>query len=170
MSWHVVYTKPKQELRAQENLTNQRFETFLPMISIEKIRQGAIARVTEPLFSRYLFVQLKLDSDAWGCIRSTVGVCTILTSGGGPTAVPEGLVEALMETQAALKNAGVQKDGLQRLLQAGHEVLFTQGPLKGMRGIFQQHDGEARAMVLIEIMSRPQKVTTDVACLIPAPV
>ena len=31
--WYLVYTKAKEERRAQENLENQKFETFLPILS-----------------------------------------------------------------------------------------------------------------------------------------
>jgi transcriptional antiterminator RfaH len=35
----LIYTKPRQEERAKENLENQGFETFLPMIAYEKVNQ-----------------------------------------------------------------------------------------------------------------------------------
>ncbi len=167
MNWYVVYTKPRQESRARENLSNQGFETFLPMIALEKLRQGSISRVIEPLFNRYIFVQLDAQTSPWGAIRSTLGVSKLLTIGGLPTATPPGLVESLRQTQAFLMQHTAKDDSFQRLLQSGHEVLFTQGPLKGMSGIFQQHDGDARAMVLIEIMSRPHKLNVELSSIIP---
>jgi hypothetical protein len=40
-------------------------------------------------------------------------------------------------------------------------VLFVDGPPQGLRGIFQQHDGEARALVLIELLSKPQSIAVN---------
>ena len=37
--WVLVHTKAREEERAQKNLQNQGFETFLPMIAYEKISQ-----------------------------------------------------------------------------------------------------------------------------------
>jgi transcriptional antiterminator RfaH len=167
MNWYVVYTKPRQEARAHQNLANQGFETFLPMIALEKLRQGSISRVIEPLFSRYIFVHLNAQTSPWGSIRSTLGVSKLLALGGLPAAVPPGLIEGLKQTQPFLTHHTANEDSYQRLLQAGNDVLFTQGPLKGMRGIFQQHDGDARAMILIEIMSRPQLLSVELSTVIP---
>ena len=167
MNWYVAYTKPRQEKRAQENLVNQGFETFLPLIALEKLKQGSIERVIEPLFSRYIFVKLDPHTSPWGSIRSTLGVSRLLTLGGLPAAVPPGLVEGLKQTQQVLPHLTGKDITFQRLLQSGNQVLFTQGPLKGLQGIFQQHDGEARAMVLIEIMSRPHQLTVDLSSVIP---
>jgi len=167
MNWYVVYTKPRQEIRAQENLSNQGFETFLPMIALEKLRQGTIARVVEPLFSRYIFVRLDPQTSPWGCIRSTLGVNKLLTLSGQPAAVHQSLIEGLKITQQFLPSQTGKDPSFQRLLQSGNDVLFTQGPLKGLSGIFQQHDGDARAMVLIEIMSRPHLLTVDLSTVVP---
>ena len=57
MLWYAVHSRPKQEIRALENLQNQGFETWLPMLTIEKLRRGRLAEVTEPMFSRYLFIR-----------------------------------------------------------------------------------------------------------------
>ncbi|HBA65302.1 MAG TPA: transcription/translation regulatory transformer protein RfaH, partial [Methylococcaceae bacterium] len=69
MTWHVIHTKPKQEKRALENLQKQDFECFLPTCSIEKIRRGRITVSLEPLFPRYLFINLKQGTN-WAPIRS----------------------------------------------------------------------------------------------------
>jgi hypothetical protein len=34
--WYVVYTKPRQELRAKEQFINQGVTVFLPMIPFQK--------------------------------------------------------------------------------------------------------------------------------------
>ena len=53
------------------------------------------------------------------------------------------------------------------MMNPGDEVQFVDGPLKGLRGIYQQHDGEARAMVLIELLSQPQTIQTELQALRP---
>jgi transcriptional antiterminator RfaH len=85
-------------------------------------------------------------------------VSRLVTFGSVPASVPDELIEAL-------RNAPVQEP--QRLLVPGAEVLFVDGPLQGLRGIFQQHDGEARAMVLIELLSKPQAIAVNLGDLRP---
>lgn len=128
------------------------------MLTVEKIRRDRIVQVTEPTFSRYLFIQLDAVLSNWSPIRSTLGVSRLLTLGSVPASVPDELIEAL-------RNAPVQEP--QRLLAPGEEVLFIDGPLQELRGIFQQHDGEARAMVLIELLSKPQVVAVNLGDLRP---
>ena len=146
--WFVVHTKPRQG-----------FESWLPVMDVEKIRRKQVAVVTEPLFSRYLFVRLDKQHSNWAPIRSTLGVNRLVTFGNQPAAVPDELVLALQEAE---------KPAVKKLLLPGDAVVFVQGPLRGLQGIYQQPDGDLRAMVLIELMSQPQRVVTDVHSLRPA--
>jgi transcription antitermination factor NusG len=47
-------------------------------------------------------------------------------------------------------------------------VRFVDGPLHGLEGLFQAPDGEARAMVFINLLSRPQVVSVELNQLAPA--
>ena len=75
--WFLIYTKPRQEERAKENLENQGFETFLPMIAYEKIKQPKLYSL-KPLFPRYLFTQFNKEKNNWVHIKSTRGVSHIV--------------------------------------------------------------------------------------------
>ena len=150
MQWYVVHTKPRQEQRALENLQRQGFQAWLPTIEVEKLRRGKLTRVIEPMFSRYLFIQLDTTQSNWSPIRSTLGVSKLVSFGNVPAVVPDALIQALQ-----------QADGSRReyLLKEGDAVQFVSGPLQGLEGILQQRDGELRAMVLIELISQPQQVS-----------
>ena len=65
MLWYAVHSKPKQEHRALENLQNQGFEAWLPMLALEKLRRGRLAQVVEPMFSRYLFIRMDTEHSNW---------------------------------------------------------------------------------------------------------
>jgi transcriptional antiterminator RfaH len=153
MQWYVIHTKPRQEQRALDNLQRQGFQAWLPTIEMEKLRRGTLTRVVEPMFSRYLFIQLDKTQTNWSPIRSTLGVSKLVSFGNVPAVVPDGLIEALQ-----------QADGAQReyLLKEGDAVQFVRGPLQGLEGILQQRDGELRALVLIELISQPQRISTTI--------
>ena len=158
MHWYVIHTKPRQEQRALENLQRQGFEAWLPMITLEKVRRGHLTQVVEPMFSRYLFIHLDTVQTNWSPIRSTLGVSKLVAFGNAPAAVPDDLI-------AALRNMPAPPP--ERMMNPGDEVQFVAGPLKGLRGIYQQHDGEARAMVLIELLSQSQTIQTELQALRP---
>ena len=158
MQWFVIHTKPRQEQRALENLERQGYQAWLPTIELEKLRRGKLTRVIEPMFSRYLCIQLDKTQSNWSPIRSTLGVSKLVSFGNVPAVVPDALIEALR-----------QADGSQQelLLKEGDAVQFVSGPLQGLEGILEQRDGELRAMVLIELISQPQRVRADIGDLRP---
>lgn len=155
-SWYVVQTKPKQEFRALEQLENQGFTCFLPTLDVEKIVRGKVESRDEPLFSRYLFLRLNEVANDTAPIRSTRGVSKLVAFGGRFATLPDPCVEALRSRPRM-----TQKE----LFAPGERITITHGPFAGLEGIYQLPDGEARAMVLIELMSRPQKLTLAVEAL-----
>ncbi len=157
MHWYLIHTKPRQENIALENLQQQGYTCYLPLLNVEKIRRGKLAVVLEALFPRYLFIQLDtaLSSQSWTPIRSTKGVNRLVAFGGQPAKVDEALVSIL---KVAEEN---QTDRLQKMFTAGDKVQLTQGAFAGLEGIYQMADGESRAMVLIEILSKSVRIAVD---------
>ncbi len=150
MHWYLIYTKPRQEKCALQNLEQQGYQCYLPLLPKEKLRQGALALSEEPLFPRYLFIKLAQDfmAKSWSPIRSTKGVSRLVRFGAEPAKVDDALVDLLKEHElAALKTP-------ERLFNAGERVRFTEGPFAGIEGIYQMADGDRRVMVLIELMSK----------------
>lgn len=154
MYWYLIHTKPRQEKRALENLERQGYECYLPVLPTEKIQQKLVAVVDEPLFPRYLFIHLDSSQSgkSWSPIRSTIGVSRLVTFGIEPARVDQQLIDLLRV------NGDLIASQPQRLFDKGDQVMMTEGPFAGMEAIYQMSNGEGRAMVLIELMSRPVKV------------
>jgi transcriptional antiterminator RfaH len=158
MLWYAVHSRPKQEIRALENLQNQGFETWLPMLTVEKLRRGRLAEVTEPMFSRYLFIRLDTEQTNWAPIRSTLGVSRLVSFGNRPAPIADDLIQTLRQ---------MPDRAPERLLQAGQAVRMIDGPLKGLEAVYQQADGELRAMVLVDLMSKQHRVLVEMQHLFP---
>ena len=58
MKWYVVYTKPKWEKRAAEQLIQLGVECYCPTIKKTIQRSDRKVKVEVPLFNNYIFVQL----------------------------------------------------------------------------------------------------------------
>ena len=155
-AWYVVHTKPRQESRALENLQNQGFKCFLPTMQVQKLRNQRVQVVTEPMFSRYLFIQLDDETQNWGPIRSTLGVSKLVSFGPQPAKVPPEFVAFLKEAPP---------ETLERMFAPGDTVQVAAGPLQGLEGKYLAHDGETRAFVLIELLGQPQKIAMAVEAL-----
>ena len=154
MYWYLLYSKPRQEKCALDNLQRQGYECYLPTIPSEKLRQGLITVLDEPLFPRYLFIRLGQESSAksWAPIQSTKGVSRLVRFGIEPVRVDDFLIELLRT-----KEASVQTEPM-RLFKPGERVSLTEAPFSGIDGVFKEADGERRVIVLIELLSKPVAV------------
>jgi transcriptional antiterminator RfaH len=151
--WYVVYARPRQETRAMENLGNQGFKCFLPTIRVERLRGGHRAMISEALFPRYLFVYLEAGRSNWSAIRSTRGVSHLVRFGGIAVRLHSSLIDALTEQPSRNK----------ALFDAGDQLKVIDGPFIGFEAevlrLYEAPDGEARVMVLMDILTRPQKIS-----------
>ena len=156
--WSVVFTKPRQEAVARDNLQRQSFRTYLPMLRQAKRRRGRWQEVVEPLFPRYLFLELDFGVQNLAPIRSTLGVVHLVQFGLRPAIAPPGFVEALMaaEDQAAACHLADNE-----LFRQGDRVMIAGGPFAGCQAIFDESTGEGRVAVLLEWLGRINRVQID---------
>ncbi len=158
--WYAVHTHPRKEGVALDNLQRQGFESYLPLLHVQKVRRGKAVMVDEPMFPRYLFV--RLDSSAqgrsWSPIRSTLGVRGLVQFGGRPARVQPEMIDWLRDREQHF-------DPL-HLFEPGDAVTVTDGPFKGLEALYQGVDGEHRALILLEILSKPVRVTLDAGSLV----
>ena len=143
------------------NLQNQGYQCFLPWLRCEKLRRGAVTVVQEPLFPRYLFVRLDagVSGQSWAPIRSTIGVTRLVTFGNAPARIDDQLVKALRgSSQAPIQQT-------QRLFEPGDRLQISAGAFAGLEAIYQMPDGDSRVMVLIELLSKPTRLSLSPAQL-----
>jgi transcriptional antiterminator RfaH len=164
-SWYVVHTKPRNESVAEAHLRRQAFETYLPRIKLERRRGGKWVEVIEPLFPRYLFVQLDAVRQNIAPIRSTHGVSCLVMFGGRLRPVPNEIVEGLQ--RAASPETGLHAIPRRRL-QEGDAVTVASGPFEGLRGIFKASSGQERVAVLLELLGRTATVVLNGSSVVPA--
>jgi transcriptional antiterminator RfaH len=156
--WYAIHTKARQEAQAAEHLRRQAFEIYLPNIKQARRYRHQWRDQIEPLFPRYLFIRLDLDTDNIAPIRSTRGVSKLVSFSGQPATLPDPFIDAL--TKAADPDTGLLHPEAD-LLEAGTTVTIVDGPLQGLEAIFKAHDGEARSIILLEILGKTQQLTID---------
>lgn len=159
MNWYAVYTKPRQEHIAKENLERQSFEVYLPLMRASRKRRSKWVETTEPMFSRYLFIRLEPGTTNVASVRSTRGVTGLVQSGNTLVPVPESFVSVLLQTADA--ETGVHMPE-RNLLQEGDTVVVTDGPLANLQGIFKAADGDARAIIMLKLLGTETEVAVPV--------
>jgi len=154
-SWYLVHTKPRKEGVALTNLERQGYACYLPQMQIERVRRRKAVIVTEPMFPRYLFVRLDSSGHgkSWSPIRSTLGVSGLVHFGARTARVDDGLVELLRQREETMPTEAI--------FDVGDAVVITDGPFAGIEAIFQMVDADRRAIVLLEILSRPASLLID---------
>ncbi len=160
-AWFLIRSKPRQEAVALTNLARQGFESYLPLFATEKLVRRKSTVVQEPMFARYLFVRLDTSSNgqSWSPIRSTVGVSELVCFGNRPARVDDALIATLREREIA------QQASPATLFAIGDSVRITEGAFAGLEAIYQMNDAEGRAMVLLDLLSKPVAMTIDAASL-----
>jgi transcriptional antiterminator RfaH len=156
--WYAIHTKPRQEDHAAEHLRRQEFEIYLPKIKQARRFRQKWRDTIEPLFPRYLFIRLDLGSDNVAPIRSTRGVSKLVSFNGQPATVPDPLIDALVES--ADPESGLLHPDEDRF-KPGATVTIVNGPLAGLEAIFKAHDGEARSIILLELLGKTQQLKID---------
>ena len=146
--WYLVFTKPRHETIAKLNLQYQGFHAYLPCLQQHKRKRNLYQIVNEPLFPRYLFINLSCGVDDWSKVRSTRGCISLVRFGLLPARVPDLLIEQL------------QKDESHRLAKAesniphfkpGDRVQILDGVLANYEGIVETQNSKERITLLLTI-------------------
>ena len=157
-SWFEVYTKPRQEKTALENLERQGFHCFLPMAVNPYQRRTEHHPRIEPLFPRYLFLNAIADQQSLGPVRSTRGVCSLVRSGIQLATMPEPVIEAI--SRRCDPETGLIK--LEPVpVVPGDRVRVFDGPLAGIEGIFTERKGTNRAIILMSLFGTETTVEVE---------
>ena len=161
--WFVVRTQPHREAKAERQLANQDYRTFLPRFLKSRRHARRFETIRTPLFPGYLFVILDLTRDRWRSVNGTYGVDRLLTHAGAPEPVPRGLVEQLL--------AATDAEGVVRLhsnLQNGQMVRISAGPFANFVGRLQQLDDSGRVKILLEVLGGKVPVLLAEDCVVPS--
>jgi transcriptional antiterminator RfaH len=156
--WHAVLCKPRREALAEANLANQGYQVYLPRMIGLRRRAGRWQNIIEPMFPRYLFLNAGAGGRGLAPVRSTPGVSALVRSGGEPARVPAGVVQALRD--AADPATGCHRFG-REAFAAGERVRLAAGPLAGLEGVFEMSCGEARVIVLLDLIGKTNRLTVN---------
>jgi transcriptional antiterminator RfaH len=156
--WYAVHSKPRQEATAELHLQRQDFTTYLPRIRLRKLKRGQWVKAVEPLFPRYLFIQLDLAVDNTAPVRSTRGAVGLVRIGNELRPVPGDVIAYLKQAEDSAGHLRLVDDWPHR---AGDRVEILQGPFVGLTGVYQMQLAESRALLLIELLGRHNEVQVD---------
>ena len=109
----------------------------------------------EPLFPRYLFINVALGEQSTASIRSTPGVCNLVRFGQQLAPVPETVITYLQAQQNPELGARRADAWPQR---PGDTVKILQGPFAGLTAVFETARGDERAALLLDLLGRQNRI------------
>lgn len=151
--WYVIYTKPRAENMAREQLETKDVPVFLPKIRHVRFQKQVMKESIQPLFPSYLFARFTIP-DEYYRVKWARGVKRIVGNGSVPIPLDDSIVVFLMEK--ANENGLIQP---KFTLKDGDQVRVRQGPLQGLWGVVQGRvDAKGRVRILMDILRSGAKV------------
>lgn len=155
--WYVINTKPRSEQIVCRQLETKDLEFFFPKMVVTKKRRTTKAAVLEPVFPGYVFVRMIANPDAWSGLNWTPGVKKVLDFNGAPSAVPDGLIDALKKR---MEKRGFIQPRVR--FHAGDEVRVKDGSFWGLVGVVEEaRSGKERVKILIDMLHYYARVEID---------
>jgi transcription antitermination factor NusG len=146
-AWFALYTKPRSEFKAAEQIKSIGVEYYLP--SITKIRQWSDRKkkITEPLLRGYIFIFAD-EKERIRCLEQ-YSVVRCICERGTPAKIPAWQIENL-KTMLLTKTDFYIQEGL----TPGVRVLIKDGPFSGVIGKIQDGMHGKTIAVSIDLLNR----------------
>ena len=125
--WFVVYTKPQQELKVASQLSALGITNYCPTITLIKQYSDRKKKVTKPLLSSYVMVEL--EENQRQKVFACNGIVRYLFFLGKPAVVPANQINLMQDYLN-----GVYNDFKVTTLSVGDSHRITEGPFSGFTG------------------------------------
>ena len=146
-NWYLVKTKSRQEKIAKQNLKNQGYTVFCPIVSMNN--------KTVILFPGYLFINLDEKTQNRSPINSTKGVLHFVKFGLIFAKVSDEVIKFIKSNQQTtaekLKNLNNFKPG--------DKVQISDGAFKDYIAIFKCFKSDERVTLLLNLMGQEQSLS-----------
>jgi transcriptional antiterminator RfaH len=146
-NWYLIKTKSRQEHVALENLENQGYSTYCPIVTINNKHIV--------LFPGYLFIYLDKEEENWSPIRSTKGVLNFVRFGLNFAQVPDSVIKFLKANELTNK----EKFSNLKSFKLGDKIQITDGVFKNCVAIFKSSRPQERVLLLMQILGQQQSIT-----------
>ncbi|PKL89320.1 MAG: hypothetical protein CVV23_05635 [Ignavibacteriae bacterium HGW-Ignavibacteriae-2] len=146
--WFALYTKPRHEFKAAEQLNSISVENYLPTITKLKKWSDRKKRVTEPLFNGYIFIHAT-EKERFISVEQKAIIKTIFFD-GKPSVIPEWQIDSLRGMLKETQNVSVLNE-----LVTGNCVKVINGPFSGVEGvIYEVNKDETMLAISVEMLNR----------------
>ena len=141
--WYALYTKARAEKKVLEQLTQMGIKAYLPLKRVLRQWSDRKKWVEIPVISSYIFINIP-ESD-YRKVFDARGVVAYVSYKGKAVTIPDHELEAMRRTV----DNDIEFDVQQRNIKEGEEITITSGPLKGVKGIVKEVQGDKKLYISI---------------------
>jgi len=182
--WAAIFTNPASEDAVAARLRRGGWRCYLPryrrllrgvkIIGGRRVRvRGPGEIVMRPLFSRYLFAEIDLETQAWSPIANCVGVNRLVLEsrevGSRPALIHPEVIEAIRQAVSDgdfddVRPTAPLRVDLKRKLDQGERPAVRVNGYGNLIGALVALDDNGRAQVLLNLLGGETIARTEAAC------
>ena len=151
-NWLVATYKINEVRRVESNLSNQKYDYYLPKITIKKINTTPKVEV---LFPGYIFVNTSLEN--YSALKYTMGIKNIIKFGGNISCLSSDEIEAMQMAEETSKI-----DPVASQIQIGQDIIIAKGSLAGSVVKICSLPFKERVGILLSFLGSVRRVTIPV--------
>jgi transcriptional antiterminator RfaH len=156
--WCVVQTHVHSEAKAAAHLLRQGYDIYLPRYLKRRRHARRVENVPAPLFPRYLFVGLDLETARWRSIQSTQGVSHLICNSNEPALMPLSVIADLRKRE---DDNGLIRLDPPPLYAPGDKIRVVDGVFGDSFGLFEGMADRDRIAILLDLLGRKVRVVLD---------
>jgi transcription antitermination factor NusG len=145
--WYIFYLCSRSEKKVYHDLTNRKYEVFLPLVKEMKVWRNRQKKIVEiPLFSGYIFVNV-FEDEIYRIVRLPK-VVKFLLCAGKPSTLSNDEVDSIRQMINSKRNICVENQ-----CRVGDQVEVISGPLVGYQGILIKEKGKCQFGIQLDKMN-----------------
>ena len=148
-NWIVATYKTNEVKRVESNLLNQKFNYYLPKITIKKTNSNPKVEV---LFPGYIFVNTSFEN--YSALKYTMGIKNIIKFGDNISCISDKEIEAMQMAEETSKI-----DPVASQIQIGQDVMIAKGSLTGSIVKVCSLPSNERVGILLSFLGSVRRVT-----------
>ena len=146
-NWLALYTKPRSEFKAEEQLLASNIQTYLPTLTRLKQWSDRKKKITEPLFRGYIFIYADEQERLISVEKQAIVRC--LFDGGRPARIPDWQIENIRKMLDSDSEVIVHNG-----IVPGAKVMIKSGSFSGVIGTVINESSGKSISVSIDLLNR----------------
>ncbi|MGK9475355.1 UpxY family transcription antiterminator [Melioribacter sp. OK-6-Me] len=158
-NWFALYTKPRHEFKAQQQLHELFIEHYLPVIEVVRKWSDRKKVIKEPLFRSYIFI--KADEKERLIALHQPSIVRTICSEGKPSIIPEWQIDNIKILLQEKPQVFVSNK-----IEIGTKVKIIEGPFTGIIGQVTQYNNEKWLSVSVDLLKRSILLKLPANCVV----